>query len=89
MPKKKSLLNQFLIWKYKHISPENFLYMLSIVVGFLSGIGAVTLKNFTHYIFEFLETGFIKQIHIGFYFIFPIIGLGLTLIIIKFIIRKK
>ncbi|MDO6736526.1 chloride channel protein [Wenyingzhuangia sp. 2_MG-2023] len=89
MPKKKNILNQFLIWKYKHISPENFLYILSVVVGFLAGIGAVTLKNLTHFIFVSLETGFIKEIHIGFYFIFPIIGLSLTLLVIKFIIRKK
>lgn len=87
--RKKSLLNQFLIWKYKHISPKNFLYILSVIVGFLAGIGAVTLKNLTHFIFEFLRTGFIKEIHIGFYFVFPIIGLCLTLLVIKFIIRKK
>lgn len=90
MPKrKKSLLNQFLIWKYKHISQENFLYILSTIVGLLAGIGAVTLKNLTHFIFEFLKTGFIKDIHIGFYFIFPIVGLSLTLLVVKYIIRKK
>ncbi len=89
MPKKKNLLNKFLIWKYKHISSENFLYILSVIVGFLAGIGAVTLKNLTHYIFIFLDTGFIKAIHTGFYFIFPIIGLSLTLLVITYIIRKK
>ncbi|MGY5352396.1 chloride channel protein [Wenyingzhuangia sp. IMCC45533] len=89
MPKKKNILNQFLIWKYKHISPENFLYILSIIVGFLAGIGAVTLKNLTHTIFVILDTGFIKKYHVGFYFIFPIVGLGLTLLVVKYIIRKK
>lgn len=89
MPKKKNLLNQFLIWKYKHISQENFLYILSTIVGFLAGMGAVILKNLTHSIFVFLDTGFIKSIHVGFYFIFPIIGLSLTLLVIKYIIRKK
>lgn len=87
--KKRSLLNQFLIWKYKHISSENFLYILSILVGFLAGIGAVTLKNLTHFITTKLDTGFIKNIHIGFYFVFPIIGLSLTLLVIKYFIRKK
>ncbi|MEN8765650.1 MAG: chloride channel protein [Wenyingzhuangia sp.] len=87
--KKRSLLNQFLIWKYKHISQENFLYILSTIVGLLAGIGAVTLKNLTHYIFKSLKTGFIKDIHIGFYFVFPIIGLSLTLLVVTYIIRKK
>lgn len=87
--RKRSLLNQFLIWKYKHISAENFLYILSVLIGLLAGISAVTLKNLTHYIFVALETGFIKDVHKGFYFIFPIIGIGLTLLVIKFVVRKK
>ena len=88
MSKNKNLLNQFLIWKYKHISPQNFLYILSIIVGFLSGIGAVTLKNLTHFISEGISSGFLKKIE-GSYFLFPIIGLGFTLLAVKFIIRKK
>jgi chloride channel protein, CIC family len=88
MPKK-TLLTRFLVWKYKHISDRQFIYILSAAIGLLSGLGAVTLKNLTHYIQELLEGEFIKEIHQAFYFIFPIIGLVLVLLVVKYVIRKR
>ncbi len=86
---KKNILTRFLIWKYKYISNRQFIYILSVVIGLLAGLGAVALKNLTHYIQELLEVGFIKEIHQVLYFIFPIIGLLLVLWAIKYIINKK
>jgi chloride channel protein, CIC family len=88
MPKK-TRLTRFLIWKYKHISDRQFIYILSVVIGLLAGLGAVSLKNLTHYIQQLLEGELIKEIHQVFYFIFPIIGLLLGFLIIKYIINKK
>ena len=88
MPKK-TLLTRFLVWKYKHISDKQFIYILSAAIGLLAGLGAVTLKNLTHYIQELLEGEFIKEIHQAFYFIFPILGLVLVLLVVKYVIRKK
>ncbi len=88
MPKK-TRLTRFLIWKYKHISDQQFLYILSVAIGLLAGLGAVALKNLTHYIQKLLEGEFIKEIHQLFYFIFPILGLLLVLLAIKHIINKK
>jgi len=89
MPKTKSIFTKILIWRYKHIPQRQFIYILSILVGLLSGLGAVALKNLTHYIQHLLEGEFIKEIHHAFYFIFPTIGLLLTLLAIKYVIRKK
>jgi len=86
--KQKSLLRKFLIWKYKHISNRQFINISSAIIGLLAGLGAVTLKNLTHLIQELLEGEFIKDIHQVFYFVFPIIGLLLVLLIIKYIIKK-
>ena len=55
------LLRKFLIWKYKHISERTFIYILSILVGFLAGMGTVVLKNFTHYIQLLFELDFFKN----------------------------
>ena len=65
MPKK-TRLTRFLIWKYKHISDRQFIYILSIVIGLLAGLGAVALKNLTHFIQQLLEGEFIKNIHQAF-----------------------
>ena len=85
----KSLLRQFLIWRAKHISNRQFVYVLSIIIGFTSGMGAVVLKNSTHFIQHLLEGKLIKYYHHAFYFLFPIIGLTLTFLSIKYLIRNK
>jgi len=77
----KSILRKFLIWKYKHISEQQFVYILSILVGFLAGIGTVVLKNLTHTIRYFFDLYIFKDYHSSFYFILPIIGLLLVYII--------
>ena len=86
---KQTLLKRFLIWRIKHISHKQFVYLISIVVGFLSGAVAVIIKNLTHFIQHVLEGRLIKEYHIAFYFIFPIIGLALTYFIIKYLVRNK
>jgi CIC family chloride channel protein len=85
----KRILRNFLIWKYKYISERQFIYILSILVGLLAGLGTVLLKNMTHFIQELLEGKFIKEIHHSLYFIFPIIGLFIVHFLIKYIIKRK
>lgn len=83
------ILKKFLIWKYQHISDKQFVRIASAVIGLLAGLGAVLLKNFTHFIQHLLESEFIKDIHVAFYFIFPLIGLALVRLVKKYGIRKK
>src|SRR5210317_103337 len=86
---KKSLLTKFFIWRLKHVSHKQFVYVLSVIVGFTSGLAAVFIKNLTHYIQLLLEGKLIQDYHTAFYFIFPIIGLLITYLLIKYIIRNK
>lgn len=89
MPSKsEKLFRKFLKWKYKHISNKQFINIASAVIGLLAGLGAVVLKNLTHLIQELLEGEFIKNIHQAFYFIFPVIGLLIVLLTVKYIIKK-
>ncbi len=84
----KKLIYKFFRWRYKHISNEQFLNLISVVIGLLTGLAAVTIKNLTHFIKHVLEADFINELHRALYFIFPIIGIGLVLLIIKYMIRK-
>ncbi|MFT5146543.1 MAG: CIC family chloride channel protein, partial [Polaribacter sp.] len=45
MPTIKKIYKNILIWRYKFISQRQFIYILSILVGFLSGVAALILKN--------------------------------------------
>ncbi len=84
----KKLIYKFFRWRYKHISNEQFLNLISVIIGLLTGLAAVTIKNLTHFIKQTLEADFINELHRALYFVFPIIGIGLVLLIIKYIIRK-
>uniref|UniRef100_UPI0026309CB9 chloride channel protein n=1 Tax=uncultured Lutibacter sp. TaxID=437739 RepID=UPI0026309CB9 len=85
----KFIVRKFFKWRYQHISNKQFTNIASAIIGLLAGLGAVVLKNLTHFIQHLLEGKFIKEIHQAFYFIFPIIGLLIVLLIIKYFIRKK
>ena len=86
---KRTLLTRFLIWRIKYISHKQFVLILSIIVGLLAGTGAVILKNFTHLIQYLLEGNLIAHYQTAFYFIFPLIGLALVMLTMRFIIRHK
>ncbi|WP_232734671.1 chloride channel protein [Polaribacter sp. ALD11] len=78
-----------LLLRYKYISQRQFIYVLSILVGFLAGVGAVILKNLTHFFQHLLEGNLVRYYHNAFYFLFPIIGLTIVYFIIKYVIRNK
>jgi CIC family chloride channel protein len=88
MPTTKKIYRKILIWRYRHISERQFIYILSILVGFLAGLGTFILKDLTFLIEELLQGNFIKEYHYSLYFIFPIIGLFLVFCIKKFVIKR-
>ncbi|MEM7486266.1 MAG: chloride channel protein [Bacteroidota bacterium] len=87
MPNTKKLLTRFLKWRYKHISNKTFVHIMSLVVGFLAGLVAVTLKNTTYFIEALLEKGIVFSEN-QLYFILPTIGLTLVFLYVKFVNKK-
>lgn len=82
-------LKRFLVWRAKHISEKRFILILSGVIGFTSGIGAVLLKNLTHFIQWLLEGKLVEDVHKAFYFVFPLIGFVLAFAVMKYVIKHK
>ena len=82
-------LKRFLVWRAKHISEKRFILILSGVIGFTSGIGAVLLKNLTHFIQWLLEGKIVEDVHNAFYFVFPLIGFVLAFAVMKYVIKHK
>ncbi|MGB5554350.1 MAG: chloride channel protein, partial [Flavobacteriaceae bacterium] len=82
------LFTKFIKWRYKHISNKTFTQIMSVVVGLLSGLAAVTLKNLTYFIESSLESGIVfSSYHL--YFILPIIGLTLVYLYVKYVHKEK
>ena len=88
MPTKNKYLKRILLWRYKNISERRFVYILSILVGFLAGLITVTLKNLTHYFQLLLSIDYLKSYKSSLYFIFPIIGLFIVAVIKKTWLKK-
>lgn len=84
-----SLLKRFLIWRDQHISKENFLFILSILVGLASGLAAVILKSATHYIREILTSDFDFTPLNYLYLAYPMVGMLLVGLYVKYVNKNK
>jgi len=83
----KSLFRRFLVWRLRHVSNRQFMMILSILVGIGAGLAAVTIKNSVHLISDLVHH--ITQSSKGyFYLITPSIGIFLSVLFIKYIIKR-
>lgn len=84
-----AILNRFLRWRVSNIEQNQFLYILAFVVGLLSALAAVFLKNAIHYTEVFL-TRLTDGNTAGYlYFAWPLAGMFLTVIFVKYIVKDK
>lgn len=82
------ILEKFLTWRMKHISDKQFILILSVVVGILAGWSAVIIKNSVHFIRELLTSWFAESYQHYLYIIYPMIGILLTVVFIRYILRQ-
>jgi|TARA_B110000503_G_scaffold132756_2_gene209125 chloride channel protein, CIC family len=83
------LLVPFLIWRLKHVSDTNFTLIMAGFVGLLAGLASVTLKTTVHLIEHLLQNN-IEVTGFDYLWVFyPLIGILLTVIISKFIIKES
>jgi len=89
MPSRLNILfTKFFRWRYKHISNKTFIHIMSVAVGFLAGLAAVTLKNTTYFIESLIDKGIVFS-STQLYFISPIIGLTLVYLYVKYVHKDK
>lgn len=86
--KRPRFINRIMIWRNRRISTQQFVLILSLVVGLLSGLAAVLLKNIVHYTFYLISKGFQFEKENYLYLALPLIGIGITIVFTKFILRK-
>lgn len=76
-------------WRLKHFSERGFLTILSILVGILSGLAAVVIKNTVRFTQQLVQTMVSNEVHNYIYFALPILGILLAILVIKFIVRSE
>ena len=78
---------RFLIWRLRHINNRTFILILSVLVGITSGMTALVLKTAVYRGREFLLEGINWSYQNYLFFLYPMMGVGLTLVFKKYIIR--
>lgn len=83
------LYSKFYRWRLRHLSDYGFLLVLSVVVGLLSGLAAVTLKTLVHHSGQWVTrlgdlTPFSGNLVM---FIFPVVGITLTVLFVRYIVK--
>ena len=86
--KKAGLFDKMYNWRVHHIPPRQFLLILSFIVGILSGLAAVILKTTIHYATRLLTGDFSFDVN-PWHFAFPVVGIILTTLFAKYIIKDK
>lgn len=76
---------KLLIWRATHIKGKQFIYILSILVGFLSGVASVILKNAVSLVEELLTHG-VSHVDDALFFIYPLAGIVVTVLVVRFIL---
>ena len=71
----------------KHLSNRNFVLILAGVIGVLAGFASVTLKESVHFIQHELHARISLENYI--YFIFPLVGILITVIISKHFFKER
>ena len=76
-------------WRLRHISPRNFILILSLIAGILGGLAAVVLKNAVHLgHLLVMDAISIKSFNL-LYLILPFIGILITYLFVKYIVRDN
>jgi CIC family chloride channel protein len=88
--KKINYIEKGINWIHVKTNEKQFLIFSSILVGVSAGIAAVILKLFVFGIRHYLVDGFFLKYDFKYlYLILPIIGIGLTILIVKYFLKNQ
>lgn len=80
-------LTSFIRWRHTHITNKQFVYILSVLVGFISGCAAVILKSLVHGIRHLLHVWSPFSEGNFFNFFLPMIGIAVAVLFMKYVVK--
>lgn len=79
---------RFNIWRIRNVSERQFVLILSVLVGAVSGFAAVILKNLIHESIYLIEKYLIREGQY-YYLLFPMVGIALTFLFVKYLVKDN
>lgn len=66
-----------------------YILLISIIIGLLAGLGTVILKSSVNFIKDILIDSFARDYFSVMFFIFPVVGIFIVVLIMKYILKQK
>ncbi len=82
-------LQKLLAWCEKHISNRQLTLLLSLFVGFFAAVAAFVLHWIIHQIEHLLTAGFRIESINWLYFVWPVVGIFLTSLFVRYIVKDN
>ncbi|MGF1584343.1 MAG: chloride channel protein [Bacteroidales bacterium] len=86
---KKTIISKFLIWVISNIRHRQMLLSLSLIIGLVSGLAAVVLKNTVYYTSAFLSGRLALETNNLIYLAFPLFGIFLSVLFVRKFIKDN
>lgn len=83
----RNLLASILRWRRAHLNYNQFLIIISFFVGIFTALAGLVLKWFIHQIQHLLTYQFNVEHDNWLYLIYPIVGIWLTMLFIRYVVR--
>ena len=84
----RKILLSIQLFRRRYLTDRQYMLALSVVIGFLSGLAAVIIKNSVHWIQGVLTSGFDIRFDNVMFIFYPVIGIIITVLFIRFILRQ-
>lgn len=82
-------MQKIIAWRQRHISDRQFTLMLSFMVGFFAAVAAYVLHRMINLIEDLLTDGFTVASFNWLYLVFPVIGILLTSLFVRYVVRDN
>lgn len=83
------MFTKILAWKEKHLTDRQMLLILAFIIGILASFAAYILHTLIHQIQAILTEGFEINSFNWLYLVFPVIGIYLTSLFVRYVVRNN
>lgn len=86
---KEGWVSKMVDWQKKHISDRQMTLIPAFIIGLLASVAGYFLHGIVHEIQLLLTSGFNKGTYNLLFLLFPIVGIYLTMLFIKYVVRDN
>jgi chloride channel protein, CIC family len=80
---------RLVLWRVKNIGQNEFILYLSLIIGVLSGLAGVILKNTIHTVRHYVLNNKISSDHNFLLLFLPLLGILITLLFVRYVIKDS